>query len=113
MEKISITIDLGKIDKNRIVNRTFTNKEGQEVTVKEYKLDVVPSPTPKTIKEGDTWTMVKTHFVVEGQTKEERQAKKKGTILGDGIVFRNKADEHNQSNVEDYNQDQDLGGIPF
>lgn len=110
-ERINITIDLSKIDKSRIITRTFTNKEGQEVTVKEYKLEVVPSLTPKTIKEGDTWTMVKTHFVVEGQTKEERQAKKKSTILGDGIVFRNKLDEINQdTNLEDYNQDSD---IPF
>ncbi len=87
MKKISITIDLGKIDKNRIIERTYTNKEGQEVIVKEYKLDVVPLRNKKEIKSGDTWKLVKSHFVADSQTKEEREAKADTNFLGDGVTF--------------------------
>lgn len=92
MEKISITIDLGKLDKTRINNRTFTNKDGQEVTVKEYKLDVVPLKEKKLIKEGDTWKMVKSHFVADSQTKEERENKTQTNFIGDGIMFEKKGE---------------------
>lgn len=102
MNKVSITIDLTKIDKNRIQNRTFTNKEGVEVTVKEYKLDVVPLREKKIIKEGDTWRMVKSHFVCDTATKEERANKTKTNFLGDGIQF----EDLNAETVKD-------GDIPF
>ncbi len=85
--KINITLDLSKIDKTRITPRTFTNKEGVEVTVKEYKMEVIPLNEPKLIKVGDGWNLLKTHFVVEGQTKEERQAKKKSVYIGEGLQF--------------------------
>lgn len=87
MNKISVTLDLSKINKDRIVSRTFTNKEGVEVTVKEYKIDVIPLREPKFIKQGEGWNLLKTHFVVEGQTKEERQAKTKSIYIGEGMQF--------------------------
>lgn len=92
MQKISIKIDLSKIDKTKITERTYTNKEGKEVTVKELALDIVPLKEKKVIKEGDTWTMVKTHFVAEPQTKQERDNGQPSVILGDGIVFENKGE---------------------
>lgn len=90
MSKISIKIDLGKIDKSKITERKYMNKEGVEVVVKELALDIVPLKEKKVIKEGDTWSMVKTHFVAEPQTKEERANGQPSNILGDGIVFEDK-----------------------
>ncbi len=85
--KLSITIDLTKIDKSRITERTYENSSGEIVTVKEYKMDVVPLKEKKILKEGDSWRMVKSHFVCDTATKEERADKTKTTFLGDGIQF--------------------------
>lgn len=85
--KISITIDVSRIKKSRITDRTFDKKDGTTVNKKEYKLDIVPLAEPKLIKEGDGWKMMKTHFVCESATKEERAAKTKTEIIGDGITF--------------------------
>ena len=41
MEKITVTIDLTKIDKTRIIERKFTNAAGQEVVAKEYKMEMI------------------------------------------------------------------------
>lgn len=67
MEKIMIvaSINLSKIDKARI-----NEKDGQ----KYYDIILIPTPDGKY---GD-------YMVVEQVTKEERQAGKKGTILGNG-----------------------------
>ena len=90
MNKITINIDLTKLDKTRIQERTYTNKNGQEVTVKEYKMEVVPLNLQKTIKEGDSWLLRKTHFVCNSQTKEERANKVKTVYLGEGVMFQDK-----------------------
>jgi len=87
MEKISIKLDLAKVDKSRIVPRSFQTKEGEEVVAKEYAISVVPLKEPKLIKEGATWKMWKKYFVVEEHSKEEREGGKKDVFLGDGIVF--------------------------
>ena len=104
MNKISINIDLGKIDKNRIINRTYKNKEGEEVTVKEYKMDIVPLKEKKVIKEGGGWTLVKSHFVADSPTKEERENKTKTNFLGEGIMFENR---------DEVVEDIVAGDIPF
>jgi hypothetical protein len=84
---------VSKINKSKITERKYTNKEGVEVVIKELSLDIVPLKQSKIIKEGDTWTMVKTHFVAEPQTKEERENGQPSVILGDGIVFKGKEKE--------------------
>lgn len=93
---MKITIDLSKINKSKIVERKYTNKEGQEITAKEYSLDLVPLKLPKFITEGNTngkaWTMTKTHFLSEPVSKEEKEAGKYGNIVGDGINFTEKVD---------------------
>lgn len=89
-EKINITIDVSKMDKTRIEPRTYTNKDGVEVTQKNYRMELVPLREPKLLKAGSGWEMVKTHFVVEAPTAEEREGKVKTTIIGDGIIFKGK-----------------------
>jgi len=108
MDKISLTIDVSKIDKTKIVDREFTTKDGQVIKSKDLKLDVVPVKEPKLIKEGDTWEMWKTHFVAMEQTKEERENKVKSVILGDGIMFKKKFAE-TQEVAEEINPED----IPF
>jgi hypothetical protein len=91
MEKVSITINLAKIDKSRIVERTYTNQAGEQVTEKNYKMDVVPMKPEnfKTIANGDTWELVKKYFVTASPTKEERSAQTQTQFLGDGVVMQN------------------------
>jgi single-stranded DNA-binding protein len=90
MEKLTITIDVSKIDKSKIMSRTWTDKEGVSRTVKELKLDIVPLKETKLLKDGDTYQLYKTHFVAEQQTKEEREAKTKSKIIGEATMFKNK-----------------------
>jgi uncharacterized membrane-anchored protein len=85
---IVLKIDVSKIDKKKIVPRTYTDKNGNEVTAQEYSLTVVELKQPKVLKEGDNWKMVKTHFAVETQTKEEKEAEKPDVFLGDGVMFQ-------------------------
>lgn len=87
MNKITITLDVNKIPKDKIVERRYFDRENKEVAVKELKLDIIQLKEPKTIKEGADWIMKKTHFVAIPQSKEEREEGKKGIILGDGITF--------------------------
>lgn len=86
MEKVIITIDLAKINKDRVNARQY----GEGQVSKDYKLELVPLKESKVIKEGDTWQMVKKYFVTDAATPDERKAKTKMQILGDGIVFENK-----------------------
>ena len=110
-EKITITIDVTKIPKDRIMERHFTDKEGHEVVVKELKLDVVPSREPAKIKDGDTWEMWKTHFVALPQRKEERENKVKSVYLGNGIMFKKKKVEEEPTDYP--SEDIDPTNIPF
>lgn len=94
--KLKLVIDLAKIDKSKIVERKYKTQDGVEHTAKEYSLDLVPLKMPKFIKEGVAngkgWTLTKTHFLAESQTKEERERKEKSNIVGDGIQFADKSD---------------------
>ena len=89
MQKITVNIDLTKIDKTRIVERKYTNAVGVEMTAKEYKMDVVEVRPEnfKTIASGETWALVKKFFVADSPTKEERAAKADTNFIGDGVVF--------------------------
>lgn len=83
-------IDVTKIDKKRIVTRSYTDKNGQEVTVKEYPVDIILFDVPTHIKDFNDYKLVKSGFMVEGQTKEERERQEKGTPLGDVVEFQSK-----------------------
>lgn len=90
MSKITVTIDVSKIDKSRIFKNTYTKQDGTEVTEMNYTMDVVPKKETRLIKEGDTWEMRETHFVAQGQTKEEREAKADTVYIGSGVSFVDK-----------------------
>ena len=112
MSSIQITIDVTKISKSKIVERRYTNRENKEVVVKEYKTELVEMKEPKTIKEGDGWTLKKTHFLVEAQTKEEKASKAKSVYVGEGFTFFN---TEKSATVEDTGASEDINpeDIPF
>lgn len=82
-KKIFITLDLSKIDKTKVFTETYNKRDGTRVTARRYRIEVIPLKEPQVIND----TMKKTHFVVEGMTKEERAARKPSVSLGDGIQF--------------------------
>lgn len=88
---IQLTIDVNKLTKSRIQERTYTNKENQEVKVKEMKLALIPvkPENQRVIASGDGWELRKTYMVVEAQTKEERTNNVKTAIVGEGSEFVN------------------------
>lgn len=115
-EKINVRIDVSKIDKSKIISRTFKNKVGENVTVKELSLDIVPLKETKLLKDGDTYQLFKTHFVSIQQTKEEREAKIKSTIIGEGTMFKNKAKSEEEIQMEQEakeNKEEVDDGMPF
>lgn len=85
--KLTITLDLNKIDKKRIIKREYVNKAGEIITCLDYKIDLMESKESKVIKEADSWKLVKDHYVIESATKEEKEAKTKMNIVGDTIRF--------------------------
>lgn len=88
MQKYSFKINLSKIDKNKIEERTYKNKEGEEVTVREYSFEAILNKE-EVIKTGDTWEMVKRGFVTGKGTKLEDGNYSKEPIFGDVIEIRN------------------------
>lgn len=105
MAKINLTINLSALDKSKIIERKYKNKEGQEVTVKEYKADLVELLAPQFVTEGDTWTMNKTHFLADPQTKQERDMKVKSNFIGEGFQFSNKELKPEPKSAQDINLD--------
>lgn len=112
-KKILITIDVTKVDKSKIVERRFTDKQGHEVIAKDLKLEIVPLKEPKLIKEGDTWTLYKTHFVALEQTQDERQNKVKSLIVGDGRQFLEKSVKAEEPADDVPMEDISADSIPF
>ena len=87
MNKITITVNADQV-KSHIVEREYTNKEGEVKKVREFKLDVVPLKAEKFVTQGEGWKLFKTHFVAIPQTKEQREAKEDTVFVGDGVAFR-------------------------
>jgi hypothetical protein len=105
MKRLNISIDVTKIQKDRLRENKFTTKKGEEV--KQTLCDIVCVPIEKKlIKEGDTYKMYKVGFVVEKGGKEENT-----NILGDVMEFENT--ESQVSPQEDVSTDIDVSQIPF
>jgi len=89
---MKIKIDVSKIDKSKIIERKYTDKQGVEQTVKEYTLNVVNLKAPMFVGENEKWQVIKTAFLSEETTPEQRARKEYGNIVGDVIDFKPKAD---------------------
>jgi hypothetical protein len=97
MNKIKLAIDVTKLDKTQIKERTYKNKDGQEVTAKDLNLELVALKEKKFIKQGDNWVMFKTHFIAHPSTKRDDGTYENGAIVGDGITF-----EYSQQKAQGY-----------
>lgn len=87
MQKINLSIDVSKIDKNKIIEKKYKDKNGQEVVQKIYKMVVVPLKEKKFLAQSDKWLVYKTHFVAEHQTAEDRAKDLPTNYIGEGLDF--------------------------
>ena len=87
MSKIQITLDADKL-RPLIKNREYTNRNGETVTVREVKAELVPlkEENQKVVHSTDKYNLVKTHFVSAIQTKEERERKDPTVYVGEGFI---------------------------
>ena len=107
-KSIECSIDLLKVDKNRIEEREYRNKDNEVVKQKLYKFSVVESQERKFIKEGEGWKMWKTHFISEKRDKDEPK-----NYIGDGLTFE-KEEDVNQKFEEITKSDEiNPSDIPF
>jgi len=90
MNKLSLRLNLGKIDKTKITPRSYTNQAGVEITEQNYDIEICPLKVEKLIKEGDTWALWKVGFATEKSTKNADGSYNNGNILGDVTEMRNK-----------------------
>lgn len=87
-QKIIVKIDISQIDKNKVILNEYTKRDGTVVRERNYSVDVVPlkeQQVIKTLQNGSQ--LVKTHFVAESQTKEERVQKAPTKYVGSGVQF--------------------------
>lgn len=85
--KIQVTLDTAKL-KGLATERTYKNREGEEITIKELKFELVEVKEPKVTYSTDKYDLVKTHFAAAVQTKEEREAKAPSNFIGDGFTVQ-------------------------
>ena len=99
--KLSISIDAEKA-RQLIETRSYKNKDGVDVTVKEIKFDLVEmkQESRKVLYDGDKLQMVKTHFAVKPQSKEERDAKQELVYVGEGISYEFKGSQNKQASFQ-------------
>ena len=87
MQKVQITVDAQKL-RELVSARSYTNREGEEVTIQEVKFDLVElkEEHKKKIYDHDKYSLIKTHFAVAQQTREEREANTPPNYIGEGIT---------------------------
>lgn len=88
MKKISVSIDVSKLDKTRFREVEWKDKEGAEHKANYVDLDIVELKEPRFVKEGPTWVMKKTHFIKQKGKKGEEMP-----FVGDGFSFEYKSEE--------------------
>ena len=84
-QKINVTLDVLKL-KGLTTERTYKNRDGEDISIKELKFELVEVKEPKVIFSADKYDLVKTHFAAALQTKEQRDAKEPSLFIGEGIT---------------------------
>jgi hypothetical protein len=112
--KIQITLDATKL-RNLVSKRTYQNKQGEQVEAQEVMFELVPMKAENQILifEKDNLSIVKTHFAVAIQTKEEREAKKDAFYIGEGFTQVWKNDTNKIEVVEAVEVTEDKDDLPF
>lgn len=110
MSKISVTLDAAKL-RNLVSQRTYKNKDGQDVTVQEVKFELVPVKEPKTIYTKDNLRIDKTHFaaVIKKSKDEDTQ------YIGEGFstIWLNDIKVHEPEIISQKNSTKEEEDFPF
>jgi len=105
-------LSVGEVAKQLLEKRTYKNKDGEEITVKELVFELIPlkPESQKTIYQHEKFDLVKTHFAVKRQTKEEREAKAKAIYVGEGIsqVWKNQTAQERKAESDKQADETDL-----
>ena len=120
MKKHTLTLNVNKIDKRKITQRSYTDKEGTEVEVRELKLELIPLRDEKKIHETEKSTLYKVGFVTYPSTKLGDNTWSKEEIIGDVVEWRDKGQEalgrivdESREAPEYSDSDVNLDDIPF
>lgn len=100
MQKLSFKIDLSKIDKSKILERKYLNKNNEEVIVKEYEFEAILNKD-ELIKAGAGYDLYKIGFITGKGKKLENGEYSKEPIFGSLIEFRNKGEVVQGKGMED------------
>jgi len=88
MKKLSLRIDVTKINKAKILPREYQNQAGETVKEMNLNVEIIPVKDEKVVKSTDTYTLVKVGFIAEKSTKKEDGTYENGTIIGDAFEYR-------------------------
>lgn len=121
IRRTTVEIDVMRLDKSKF--REFTRQDG--TVAKILTLDVLETDTPAVVLKKDNTPvkgsngsmLMNVGFVVQSQTKEEREAKKKSVTLGKVTEWKQDeqpaAQDDNQTSPDDDGNTIDVSMIPF
>lgn len=87
MQKLSIKLNKDLLDGYKFNPRKYQNKEGQQVEVKEYELELILNKD-EVLKSGDTWELVSKGFVTGKGVKQADGKYSKEPIFGNVTEIR-------------------------
>ena len=114
-QKVTVTLDASKL-RNLVTQRSYTDRDGKEVQLQEIKFDLIEMKpeSQKTVFTAEKYSLVKTHFAVEQQTKEQRDAGMAVNYIGEGVSIIWNNDNHTAKPYNETPTTQDGGDdFPF
>lgn len=114
MNKITIKLNIDKIDRSKIKSRSYKNKSGIDVTVREYEVEIIPIREEKVVHSTDKYDFVKIGFASDRSVKRPDGKWDDGTILGDAVEIRSKTAGERTVNMDDIDDGSiNVDDIPF
>lgn len=118
MSKIQVKIYKNAAKENLMFKEEFTTRDGEKVQKDVILFDLIPmkEESRKVIYSHEKFDLVKTHFAVKRQTKEEREAKAESIFVGEGITQIWKEDASSSGGGGSYtaqSNDDEEDDLPF
>lgn len=113
MKKLTLRLDLTKIDKTKITDRTYQKQDGTSVTEKNYNFELVPLKEEKVVKTTDKYVLVKVAMLADKSIKGADGKYINGTVLGDALEFRNVEEVKPNVVPSGYNGEIEVDYSPF
>lgn len=114
--KITVSIDTDKT-RQLVVNDTYKNKAGKDVQVQRIKFELVEmrEESRKVVFDHEKFQLIKTHFAVKAQTKEERAAKADPVFVGEGVsqIWKSDSQDQSSSAASSNNAQPPIDDLPF